>query len=60
MASDVAEVRAPSWGVIAVRVAVMVWVAAATVLAAALAVPRRAVRRRTRYRGAHAQGRVVA
>lgn len=50
----------PSWGVVAVCVLLAMWLATVAGASAALAVPRRIVRRpRILYRGAHA-GRVIA
>lgn len=56
--ADVADVRPPSWGVVAVCVALACWLAVAS---AATSAPRRVVpRRRPRYQGVHAEGRVIA
>lgn len=56
--------RPPGWGVVAVCVlsAVLVTVVMAVTVAGAavLSVPRRVVRRRARYVGAHTEGRVIA
>lgn len=60
MASD-AEVRPPSWGVVALVVVLAVWLLFASVLAAAASAPRALAprRRRARYVGAHSKGRVL-
>lgn len=70
VAPDVAAVRPPSWGVVALCVAVAAWVAVMSLTVVAVSWPRRvaprrvvprlAVRRRARYVGAHGKRRAAA